>query len=189
MRLDSYTFDFKPDKWTIPRPQKFAATVKTYSGFGFFSWGLSIVGMELLLEWELLSQLQFTKLDEKLVLDTTLLFEPCAGRLTHGAVTNGPFQEDRIVTGVTSGATATIAMANSTETYLDVVDIVGTFQGTEVIRDNGFSPPIQATLSAVSVPKYNVEIISLDGQYVEAVSNLYSIRSNVILHLVIKEQL
>lgn len=189
MRLDNYTFDFKPDKWTIPRPQKFAATVKTYSGLAFFSWGLSIIGLELLLEWELLSQLQFTKLDEIFAADETVLFEPCAGRLIHGAVTNGPFLEDKTVVGVTSGATGTIAMVNGSETYLDVVDIVGTFQVAEIIQDISVSPPRQATLSVVSVPKYNVEIISLDAQHVERVSNLYSIRSSVILHLVIKEQL
>jgi hypothetical protein len=182
MKLNSYTFTYEPDRWTPPRAAKSSSFVQTYSSAAFFSWGLSLVGEKILLEWDRLDLAQFDALDDILALDTVVVWEPCIGRLTHGAVTNGPFVEDKTIRGDTSTATATINLVHSATT-IDVITVDGTFQA-EVIRDNS-SPVKSATVSTISVPKYNVELVSLDGKLVEPWGSLWAYRQDIILTMVV----
>jgi hypothetical protein len=184
MKLYDYTFTWDPDRGTEPTNDKYSAMVKTYSSVAFFSWGLTIVGKEILLEWDTLDLPQYNRLREIFALDAQVVWEPCKGRITHGTVANGPFIEYKPITGVTSGALADIILVNSSDSYIDISGVNGTFQVAETVRDNS-SPIKSAVISALSIPKYYVNISHLDGQYVELVGPSLPYRSNVKMSLVI----
>ncbi|MCJ7760978.1 hypothetical protein MUP59_07565 [Candidatus Bathyarchaeota archaeon] len=52
MSLNAYTFTWNPDRWTIPELDLSYAVVQTYESVAYFEWGLSIVGKEIILEWD-----------------------------------------------------------------------------------------------------------------------------------------
>lgn len=165
MKLGSYTFEDEPD-YDIPQAEKSAAVVQTYSSASFFSWGMFLVGKGIQLSWELMTQAQFEELNAIYQLNTSETWEPRYGQLTHGAVANGPFEAEKTVIGMSSGASGKTVYVGSG--LIKVANISGTFTVSETIQEVGSSPTKSATVSAVSVPKYTVEIASFNGQYVEA---------------------
>jgi hypothetical protein len=62
MQLGSYTFEWQPERWTIPKKERTVASVKTYESNVFFSFGITIVGKEIVLEWHFMSIAQFNAL-------------------------------------------------------------------------------------------------------------------------------
>jgi len=79
MKLGGYTFEWDPDKWTIPKSTKSQAWVKTYTGVEFFSWGLSIAGKQIDLEWEWMSEAQFEVLTALYEQDVAFTWVPGDG--------------------------------------------------------------------------------------------------------------
>jgi hypothetical protein len=61
--LGAYTFAWKPDQFTIPKAERRYATVETFASEVFFSYGTSILGKTVTLEWDWMSAAQFNALD------------------------------------------------------------------------------------------------------------------------------
>lgn len=186
MKLGTYTFETNPDQFTIPRAQKYSASQKTHSSVAFFSWGTSIIGQEILLEWELTSCDQFNRLDALLQADAQEEWDPeIVPKIFHGAVTNGPFVAGKTLTGETSGATGTVAKVLGSESYLEFTPITLNFQAGEVFHDNS-APAKSATITSIEkIPKYTVEIKSLDGKYYDPAGPEIAFRKEVKLILLI----
>ena len=109
MKLGAYTFDWNPDVFTLPQAEKSLGKVKTYSSIAFFSWGLSLAGKEISIEWDWMGVDQYERLRSLFEANASVVWDPEAKvRLFHGAVTNGPFVPAKTLTGATSGATGTI---------------------------------------------------------------------------------
>jgi hypothetical protein len=70
MSLNGYDFPWAPDRWTIPKADKFTGRTLTWSSAGFFSFGSSIIGKEIVLEWDWMSREQFDALDAIVQADT-----------------------------------------------------------------------------------------------------------------------
>jgi len=54
MRLGSYRFpaEWQPESFTIPKADRYCASVKTYESAAVFSWGPDIIGKTILVEWD-----------------------------------------------------------------------------------------------------------------------------------------
>jgi len=63
VKLGSLTLAWNPDKWTIPDPAQAISEQDTYSSNVIFFYGEKIVGKQIDLEWEWMSQAQFDALD------------------------------------------------------------------------------------------------------------------------------
>jgi hypothetical protein len=63
VKLGSLTLAWNPDKWTIPDPAQVISEVDTYSSNVIFFYGEKIVGKQIDLEWEWMSQAQFDAID------------------------------------------------------------------------------------------------------------------------------
>jgi len=74
--LGGYAFPWDPDRWTIPKAEKFWGKVQTYSSAAFFSFGISIVGKEVVLEWDWMSSAQFAALDALYQSDEPVVWNP-----------------------------------------------------------------------------------------------------------------
>ena len=186
MKLGTYTFETDPDQFDIPRAQKYSSLVKTYSSVAYFSWGLSIIGLEVLLEWELMTCDQFNRLDTLFQADAQVEWDPqIIAKIFHGAVTNGPFVSGKTLTGETSGATGTSLAIFQAESYLLFTPLTLNFQAGEVFHDNS-SPAKSATITSIEkVPKYNVEIMNLDGKYYDPAGPQVAFRKEVKLFLLV----
>ena len=79
MELDSYTFPWNPDRWTIPKEEKFYGKVLTYTSAAFFSFGISIIGKEILLEWDWMSIDQFGALNAIFLSNEGCVWDPKDG--------------------------------------------------------------------------------------------------------------
>lgn len=79
MILGGLTFNRNPTKMTMIIPDKHCAYEKTYSSVAFFSWGTSIVGKELELEWTNMRSSDFDSLDTMFRADAEVNFNPQAG--------------------------------------------------------------------------------------------------------------
>jgi hypothetical protein len=79
MELGTYVFDWNPDRWTIPKEEKFCGRVLTYSSVGFFSFGVSIIGKEILLEWDWMPVAQFNTLNVLFISDLGYPWDPKDG--------------------------------------------------------------------------------------------------------------
>ncbi len=77
--LGSYQFEWNPEKWTIPRKEKYYGKVLTYESVGFFSFGMSIVGKEIVLEWDWMSLEQWNELDTLFQADAGCVWLPGDG--------------------------------------------------------------------------------------------------------------
>jgi hypothetical protein len=75
MKLGTYTFDWLPSKMPPMVPEKRSAAVKTFSGVAYFSWGASIVGKEVQLEWDLMREAQFDSLQALFEADLPVLWD------------------------------------------------------------------------------------------------------------------
>jgi hypothetical protein len=76
MTLDDYVFTVPPETFTIPMSDKASATVKTYTSAAFFSWGLSIIGKIITLEWGMITQEVFDQLNTIYLQDEQVVWLP-----------------------------------------------------------------------------------------------------------------
>ena len=77
MSLGSYVFAVNPADLTgMFTKERSSAHVKTYASVGFFSWGVSIVGKVITLEWEYMPRSMFDSLQTLLETDSMLILNP-----------------------------------------------------------------------------------------------------------------
>ncbi len=77
--LAAYEFDWNPDRWTIPKAEKFYGKVLTYESVGYFSFGVSIIGKEIVLEWDWMGLVQWNQLDILFQSDVGYIWTPGDG--------------------------------------------------------------------------------------------------------------
>jgi len=77
--LNSYEFWRDPNNFTIPRKVKFSASVPTYGGVAYFSWGTFTAGQEIILEWDQMTSTMFDQLQTILEFDTQVVWNPQTG--------------------------------------------------------------------------------------------------------------
>lgn len=61
--IGDWTPSVNPTKITIPRPEKPSAAVLTYDSVAYFGWPATIVGKQILLEWDYMPTDEFESLD------------------------------------------------------------------------------------------------------------------------------
>ena len=76
MVLSTTTFARDPQQMTMIRGEKICTYALTYSGVAFFSWGATVVGKVVDLEWAAMPSTQFDALDTVMKADTTCVFDP-----------------------------------------------------------------------------------------------------------------
>jgi hypothetical protein len=79
MILGSYEFEWFPDRWTMPKTDKFTSHVRTWSSVAFFSFGNTVIGKEILLEWDWMSEEMFAALDAVVQSDEQVIWVPGDG--------------------------------------------------------------------------------------------------------------
>jgi len=82
MSLGSYEFARNPSIYAQPElvaKQRHSASVETYSSLAFFSWGLSVAGKTITLEWQYLPDSQYSSLRAILEADDAVVFDPQDG--------------------------------------------------------------------------------------------------------------
>ena len=79
MTLGGYLFDWNPDQFGILKEEKYTGVVLTYGSIGYFSFGTSIVGKQILLEWNWMKQSQFDTLNGLYLSDESKIWIPGDG--------------------------------------------------------------------------------------------------------------
>lgn len=80
MSLGGSVFASNPSKLsTVIGGRRITSSVETYSSVAFFSWGTSIVGREIVLEWELMPTVQYSAHLAQLAADAPLVWDPQDG--------------------------------------------------------------------------------------------------------------
>jgi hypothetical protein len=113
MRLGTYDFDWDPVQYTIPVEGKSFSVVQTYDSVAFFSWGTKIIGKEIVMEWDMVTESQFNSLQTILEADEEVEWSPisgeqsfmvnvCAldGRYIEKSIHNAPYRTDAKLTVV-----------------------------------------------------------------------------------------
>ncbi len=77
--IGSVTLRHNPSRMTLVRPEKHSAAKETYSSVAYFSWGTSIVGKEIDLEWSYMESDEFDDLDDLFKADSPVVFNPQDG--------------------------------------------------------------------------------------------------------------
>lgn len=77
--IGTRTLTLDPQRMTMLRADKSCAHKQTYTSVAFFSWGTSIVGKEILLEWPVMSVADFDALDSIFIADVAFNFTPSDG--------------------------------------------------------------------------------------------------------------
>lgn len=75
----TFTFVLNPSKMPDPRAKKFASVMKTYGGAQYYSWGTSIAGEIIYLEWGFMRATTFASFDTLLQRDESMVFNPQNG--------------------------------------------------------------------------------------------------------------
>ncbi len=188
MKLGGYTFDWNPDQFTLPHAEKSAGKVQTYSSVAYFSWGVSLLGKEISIEWDWMSVDQYERLRTLFEADTALTWDPEAKiRLFHSVVTSGPFVAGKTLTGGTSGATGTVGevVSDTPWNFLVLTGVTGIFVAGETVTDDSV-PARSAVLTSVeSLRTYDVEILSLEGKLFEEIGTNMPYRKDVRMRLLI----
>lgn len=188
MKLGAYTFDWNPDVFTLPQAEKSHGKVKTYSSIAFFSWGLSLAGKEISMEWDWMSVDQYERLRTLFEANAAVVWDPEAKvRLFHGTVTNGPFVAGKTLTGGTSGAIANIGevVSDTPWNFLVLTGVTGIFVAGETVTDDSVPVKSAALTSVESFRTYNVEILSLDGKLFDEIGTNMPYRKDVRMRLLI----
>ncbi len=188
MKLGAYTFDWNPDVFTLPQPEKSLGKVKTYSSIAFFSWGLSLAGKEISIEWDWMGVDQYERLRTLFEGNAPEVWDPEAKvRLFHGAVTNGPFVPARTLTGVASNATGTIdqVVSDTPWNFLVLASVTGNFQAGETVTDNSVPAKSAVLTSVEAFQTYNVEVLSLDGKLFEEIGTNMPYRKDIRMRLLV----
>jgi len=84
MKLGTYTFPRNPSYDSPPdllTPEKYSASVQTYSSIAYFSWGLGVAGKELSLDWGYLPDSQYQAFQTILEADVPVVFDPKDGTM------------------------------------------------------------------------------------------------------------
>jgi len=188
VKLGAYTFDWNPDVFTLPQAEKSHGKVKTYSSIAFFSWGLSLAGKEISIEWDWMGVDQYERLRTLFEANTPVVWDPEAKvRLFHGAVTNGSFVPTKTLTGAASGAIGTISqvVSDTPWNFLVLTGVTGSFQAGETVTDNSV-PAKSAVLTSVEAFRtYNVEILSLEGKLFEEIGTNMPYRKDIRMRLLV----
>ena len=79
MRLGPVDFDWNPTQFTIPKKGKSYSVVETYTTVAFFSWGVTSIGQQISMEWEMMPEQQFDDLQQLLDNDINYLWTPVSG--------------------------------------------------------------------------------------------------------------
>ena len=188
MKLGEYTFDWNPDTFTLPQPEKSTGKVKTYSSVAFFSWGVSLLGKEISLEWDWMGVDQYERLRNLFEANAPVVWDPEGKvRLFHGTVTNGPFLPAKILTGGTSGATGTIGeVASDTPwNFLVMTGVTGSFQAEETVTDNSVPAKSASLTSVEAFGTYNVEVLSLEGKLFTEIGTNMPYRKDIRMRLLV----
>lgn len=77
--IGSHTCTLDPMRMTMVRHDKSCAHVQTYDSVAYFSWGTSLVGKEILLEWPVMDAAEFATLDAIFQADASFTFNPNDG--------------------------------------------------------------------------------------------------------------
>jgi hypothetical protein len=188
VKLGAYTFDWNPDVFTLPQAEKSLGKVKTYSSIAFFSWGLSLAGKEISIEWDWMGVDQYERLRALFEGNAPVVWDPEAKvRLFHGAVTNGPFVPARTLTGVASGATGTIdqVVSDTPWNFLVLASVTGNFQAGETVTDNSVPAKSAVLTSVEAFQTYSVEVLSLDGKLFEEIGTNMPYRKDIRMRLLV----
>lgn len=186
MILGSYTFEHDPDRWTPPRAKISNAVLETYSSVAYFSWGATIIGLQILMEWDKMTCDQFNRLDLLYQADASITWAPAVvQKLFHGTMNYPPFVAGKTVTGSPSGATGTVSTVYSSENYFEVIPLSGVFAVGDTITDNSSPAKVSTITSIEKVPSYTVQINDLDGKYIEFAGPEIAMRQDVKIILLI----
>ena len=79
MTLGAHTFWRNPVKCTIPQKDKFSSFVRTYDSVAYFSWGSSIEGREIEMEWPWMTSGEYADLITLVESDTQMVWDPQTG--------------------------------------------------------------------------------------------------------------
>lgn len=71
-----------PQRMTMVRKDKSCASVQTYTSVAYFSWGASLIGKEILLEWPAMDAKEFDDLQTIFEADASFTFTPNDGVTT-----------------------------------------------------------------------------------------------------------
>ncbi len=77
--IGAVTLRHNPIRMTLVRPEKRSASSETYSSVAYFSWGTSIVGKEIDIEWSYMESDEFDDLDDLFKTDAPVVFDPQDG--------------------------------------------------------------------------------------------------------------
>ena len=79
MVLDGYEFPRNPNSSPVIGPVRYTASVPTYAGAAFFSWGLMTAGQTISLTWNYCETDQFDAILDIYAKDEAVLFDPKLG--------------------------------------------------------------------------------------------------------------
>lgn len=77
--IGTRTLTRDPQRMTVVRADKSCAHRQTYTSVAFFTWGTSIIGKEILLEWPVMDVAEFDALDAIFIADVAFNFTPSDG--------------------------------------------------------------------------------------------------------------
>lgn len=77
--IGTITLDHNPTKMTLVRKEKSCAAVPTYEGVAYFSWGVSIIGKKIDLDFSYVDSAIFDDLDDLFEADAPVVFDPQDG--------------------------------------------------------------------------------------------------------------
>ena len=85
--LGGYTFQWNPDDMTMPYSEKTVSEVISFSGTQLFEWTASIVGKEVILSWDYMSNGQYNALRRRYVeTGTQYVWDPDIGGTTFNVI-------------------------------------------------------------------------------------------------------
>lgn len=80
--IGSRTLTTDPMRMTMVRAEKSCAHVQTYDSVAYFSWGTTLIGKEILLEWPVMDAAEFAALQAIFEADAPISFNPNDGVVT-----------------------------------------------------------------------------------------------------------
>jgi hypothetical protein len=86
MRLGDYSFEWNPDKMTIPERYRPISEVETYQGSAIFLWDILLQGIPVTLEWKYLSIDQYNKMRAKYLAGVEVEFNPDTGGTSYNVM-------------------------------------------------------------------------------------------------------
>jgi hypothetical protein len=193
MKINEYVLEWNPFQYTIPSPSKYNSAVITHASIGYFSWGSTVVGKRIELLWYDMSAKQYERFRNFYSsVSTPLIWYPQHANAIFYTDTNSPV--NGTVTGAISGAHAVISSFGISGIGANTWDVMNTAFITSVSSGAAFILPEVitsssgiATLTSVDViPNFSIEIMDLQGSYVEFLGHNEPFRKNVKMDILIK---